>query len=677
MYDLAKRSLAFTVATGGLLLTGTAYTPALAAVGLGVNQGPTQAQGVQNGAVSASAPVKAGPEGGAAKAEAGARQAGQTPQGVLALSVQHSDTPKPKPRAGGPSAGPGAAASSSTDHSGGILSGNTIQIPIDLGLDFCGNNVSALTVHDTAAGSNCESRDGSSATSSTSHSGGIGSGNTLQAPINVPILACGNTVSVLAVQDHTGGSNCGSPRGDRSGERSGKGSGGAAATSSTDHSGGVLSGNIIQVPLNAPVDACGNTVNAGVVRSTEHGSSCTNSAEGSAPTVPGAPAPGSGGASATAVSVHNGGIGSGSTVQLPINVPLKICGNSVDAGVIESSVHGGVCANPAGSATAVLGSTDNGGLASGNSLQTPIEVPANVCGNEVVAAAYELRDKNAACITNSTVGETPAGATAVNVSSHNGGILSGNSGQTPINVPANVCENNVTVGGVRDHQYGGECTTNGRGSTAIDISHHNGGVGSGNAVSAPIKAPLSACGNDVQAGAIEGHEGGATCTPAPEHMPSPPCNCTMSPPPPPPPPPTCTCKSTTPPPPPHSTMPPPPPHSTMPPPPPSSTMPPPPPHSTMPPPPPSSTMPPPPHSTMPPPPHSTMPPPPHSTMPPPPHSTMPPPPHKPPHTPPGTPPPGGGLAHTGADIGIALGVAGVALLGGLGLRAASRRREGE
>ena len=641
MYDLAKRSLAFTVATGGLLLTGTAYTPALAAVGLGVSQGPTQAQGVQNGAVSASAPVKAVPVGGAAKAEAGARQARQSPRGLLAVSVQHSDNPKPKPRAGGPSAGPGAAASSSTDHSGGILSGNTIQIPIDLGLNLCGNNVNALTAHDTAAGSTCQSQDGSSATSSTSHSGGIGSGNTLQAPINVPILACGNTVSVLAVQDHTGGSNCGSPRGDRSGEHSGKGYGGAAATAVTDHSGGVLSGNVVQVPLNAPIDACGNTVNAGVVRSTEHGSSCTNSAEGSAPTVPGAPAPGSGGASATAVSVHNGGIGSGSTVQLPINVPLKVCGNSVDAAVIESSVHGGVCANPAGSATAVLGSTDNGGLASGNSLQTPIEVPANICGNEVVAAAYELRDKNAACTSNSTAGETPAGATAVNVSSHNGGILSGNSGQTPINVPANVCGNNVTAGGVRDRQYGGECTTNGRGSTAIDISHHNGGVGSGNAVSAPIKAPLSACGNDVQAGAVEDHEGGSTCTPAPEHMPSPPCDCTMSPPPPPPPPPTCTCKSTTPPPPPHSTPPPPP------------------------------------HSTMPPPPHSTMPPPPHSTMPPPPHSSMPPPPHKPPHTPPGTPPPGGGLAHTGADIGIALGVAGVALLGGLGLRAAARRREGE
>ena len=45
MYDMAKRSLAFTVATGGLLLTGTGYTPAEAAVGFGALPGPAQAQG--------------------------------------------------------------------------------------------------------------------------------------------------------------------------------------------------------------------------------------------------------------------------------------------------------------------------------------------------------------------------------------------------------------------------------------------------------------------------------------------------------------------------------------------------------------------------------------------------------------------------------------------------------
>jgi LPXTG-motif cell wall-anchored protein len=46
----------------------------------------------------------------------------------------------------------------------------------------------------------------------------------------------------------------------------------------------------------------------------------------------------------------------------------------------------------------------------------------------------------------------------------------------------------------------------------------------------------------------------------------------------------------------------------------------------------------------------------------------------PPKTPPGQHP-HGSLPHTGADVEIALGVAGAALLAGFGLRAAARRRE--
>ena len=60
MYDLAKRSLAFAVATGGLLLTGTAFSPALAVVGSGAHPGPARAPGVLRDAGSASSPVNAG-----------------------------------------------------------------------------------------------------------------------------------------------------------------------------------------------------------------------------------------------------------------------------------------------------------------------------------------------------------------------------------------------------------------------------------------------------------------------------------------------------------------------------------------------------------------------------------------------------------------------------------------
>ena len=109
MYDSAKRSLAFTVATGGLLLTGTAYTPALAATGLSAPQGQAQAQGVQNDAsASASSPVNtAGSQSDAAQSAPEGRAA-QTPPDLLAPDVLHPNIPAPAPRAVPP--GPGAAA---------------------------------------------------------------------------------------------------------------------------------------------------------------------------------------------------------------------------------------------------------------------------------------------------------------------------------------------------------------------------------------------------------------------------------------------------------------------------------------------------------------------------------------------------------------------------------------
>ena len=622
MYDLAKRSLAFTVATGGLLLTGTAYTPALAAAGVGANQGPAQAQGVQSDAnASASSVTAAGSSG------AGEGRAVQAPPDLLAPSALHPNIPAPKPRA---ASGPGAAASSNTNSSGGLVSGNNIQIPVNIGLDLCGDDVRAGAVRDTAGGGHCSSQSGAGATATTSHSGGIGSGNSVQVPVNVPILACDNTVAGAAAHNTLGGANCGSP----------SGSGGAAASQTTDHSGGILSGNIVQAPVNVPINACGNTVNAAVVSNTESGASCTNSAEGSAPTMPGAPAPGSGGASATAASVDNGGIGSGMAVQTPINVPLNVCGITANAAAAHDAIGGGVCADNGGSATAVLGSNGNGGVVSGNSVQTPIEVPANVCGVEALGATSHVYVQNPTCTSSSTGGTTPPGSTAITVSSNNGGIGSGNSAQTPINVPVNACGANVTAAGMNSSQTGPECTTSGTRTTVVNVGGNNGGVGSGNTVPVPVNVPVTVCGDDVEA--VKGPSGGVDCSNVPHMPPTKPCPPTRHPTPPP----TKPCPPTR-----HPT---PPPTKPCPP-----TR-----HPT---PPPTKPCPPTRHPTPPPTTPPTTPP-----MTPPSTPSMPPPHHAgpPPHN-------GGGLAHTGADIGIALGVAGAALIGGLGLRAAARRREGE
>ncbi|MFF3610426.1 chaplin ChpG [Streptomyces sp. NPDC002580] len=42
------------------------------------------------------------------------------------------------------------------------------------------------------------------------------------------------------------------------------------------HSPGVLSGNVIQVPVHIPVNVCGNTINAGGLLNPAFGNTCVN-----------------------------------------------------------------------------------------------------------------------------------------------------------------------------------------------------------------------------------------------------------------------------------------------------------------------------------------------------------------------------------------------------------------
>ncbi|MFF1360585.1 chaplin [Streptomyces sp. NPDC058297] len=112
---------------------------------------------------------------------------------------------------------------------------------------------------------------------------GILSGNTVQAPLDVPVNACGNSVDVVAVLNPAFGNSCentgssrsagagGSDRAvggaahgtadDGHGSGDGMSGGGAHAESDAQQSPGILSGNSVQAPVHAPVNACGNSGN--------------------------------------------------------------------------------------------------------------------------------------------------------------------------------------------------------------------------------------------------------------------------------------------------------------------------------------------------------------------------------------------------------------------------------
>ncbi|MET7288934.1 chaplin [Streptomyces sp. NPDC005573] len=129
--------------------------------------------------------------------------------------------------------------------------------------------------------------DGASADGTAAGSPGVISGNTVQLPVHVPVNVCGNTVDVVGLLNPAMGNKCANGGGAGTGTGASSTSGGATATSSTNDSPGVVSGNGIQLPVHLPVNLSGNSVDVVGVGNPVFGNSSVN---GSAETPP-APEP--------------------------------------------------------------------------------------------------------------------------------------------------------------------------------------------------------------------------------------------------------------------------------------------------------------------------------------------------------------------------------------------------
>ncbi|MET9660780.1 chaplin [Streptomyces sp. NPDC006510] len=154
--------------------------------------------------------------------------------GVLALSggYAHAD----------------AGAAGGASNSPGVLSGNSVQIPVDVPVNACGNSVSVVGLLNPAAGNACGS--GSQSTSPGRH-------------------ASSSQVSGDRTETHRVGT------GKHRAATSDTGRGATAEGSATG-SPGVLSGNNIAVPIDIPVNACGNSVTIGGLLNPASGNDCAN-----------------------------------------------------------------------------------------------------------------------------------------------------------------------------------------------------------------------------------------------------------------------------------------------------------------------------------------------------------------------------------------------------------------
>lgn len=115
---------------------------------------------------------------------------------------------------------------------------------------------------------------GSGADGSTAGSPGVVSGNTVQLPVHVPVNVCGNTVNVVGLLNPAVGNSCVNEDDGRAG-RPGR-SGGAVAEGSGEDSPGVISGNGVQLPVDLPVNVTGNSVNVVGIGNASTGNESSN-----------------------------------------------------------------------------------------------------------------------------------------------------------------------------------------------------------------------------------------------------------------------------------------------------------------------------------------------------------------------------------------------------------------
>ncbi|MGH3417851.1 MAG: chaplin family protein [Actinocrinis sp.] len=162
-----------------------------------------------------------------------------------------------------------ATATGDSSHSGGAASGNVVNAPVAVPVNFCGNQVLVVALKNVNEGTMCDigPGEGAMATGSSDHSGGIGSGNVVDGALAVPVNACGNQAGLGVVKAVDKPSTCTiGTNGDAPG---------ASAMGASDHSGGILSGNVVNLAASVPVNLCGNQVEAIAVADKLEGQTCS------------------------------------------------------------------------------------------------------------------------------------------------------------------------------------------------------------------------------------------------------------------------------------------------------------------------------------------------------------------------------------------------------------------
>ncbi|MEU5715164.1 chaplin [Streptomyces sp. NPDC020403] len=151
------------------------------------------------------------------------------------------------------------------------------------------------------------------------------------------------------------------------------------------------------------------------------------------------------------------GVLSGNSIQVPVDVPVNVCGNSVNAGGLLNPTSGNDCGNSSAGAAHERGTDDGAASGQGSVSQASGSPAASGHGSASSAdgahgAGSEAREAGAG------TGRHRASSTSARaVTADSPGILSGNQVQAPVEIPVNLCGNSITIGGLLNPVFGNSC----------------------------------------------------------------------------------------------------------------------------------------------------------------------------------------------------------------------------
>lgn len=159
-----------------------------------------------------------------------------------------------------------ATATGATTNNEGLVAGNVAQVSGDNPVNVCGDAGAVVSARDGATANNCTNIANAAAIAGAStDSGGAVSGNVIGAALDAPVNACGVAVQALGTTSGTTGNIC-----------TNTGTTATVAGSATNDA-GLLSGNVLQLSENAPINVCGDAVGVGAFDSGATGNTCSNS----------------------------------------------------------------------------------------------------------------------------------------------------------------------------------------------------------------------------------------------------------------------------------------------------------------------------------------------------------------------------------------------------------------